>query len=135
MRAGDRAVEIGDGGDHRRPGLGRRVCVGPVVAARMEAEAAGSVQSRDAASAQIRFRDRARDRLRHGEQAPRRFRRSGRRGRGGRAESSIRLGSRQAEKAPGLVGDVAEVDEAAAFADEVEQIAMLAGGGVGLMCS
>ena len=24
MRAGDLAVEIGDGGDHRRPGLGRR---------------------------------------------------------------------------------------------------------------
>ena len=44
-----------------------------LLAARMEAEVSGSVQSRDAAFAQIRFRDRAADRLRHGEQSPRRF--------------------------------------------------------------
>ena len=35
------------------------------------------------------------------------------------------------EEASCLVGDVLEVDEAAAFADDVEQVAMLAGGGVG----
>ena len=35
--------------------------VGPIVAARMEAQASGSVQSRNAASAQIRFRERADD--------------------------------------------------------------------------
>ena len=38
---------------------------------------------------------------------------------------------RQAEEGAGLVGDVLEVDQAAALADDVEQIAMLAGGGVG----
>jgi hypothetical protein len=45
----------------------------------------------------------------------------------------FRLWSRQAEEAPGLNGDVVEIDKAAARADDVEQIAMLAGGGVGLM--
>ena len=74
MRAGDAAVEIGDGGDHRRPGLGRRVCVGPIVAARMEAQAVGAVQGSDAASPQIRLHERAGNRLRHGEQTPCRFR-------------------------------------------------------------
>ena len=74
MRSGDLAVEIGDSGDHRGPGLGRRIGVWPVVAAGMEAEASGSVQSRNAAVAQIRFHDCARNRLRHGEQSPRGFR-------------------------------------------------------------
>ena len=74
VRAGDTAVEIGDGGDHRRPGLGRSIVVGPIVAARMEAQRCASVQSRNAASAQIRFRERAGDRLRHGEESSRGFR-------------------------------------------------------------
>jgi hypothetical protein len=39
----------------------------------------------------------------------------------------------QAEETSGLVSDVLEVEQAAALADNVEQIAMLAGGGVGLM--
>ena len=47
----------------------------------------------------------------------------------------IGFGTGQAQKTPRLVGDVAEIEEAAAFADHVEQIAMFAGGGVGLMCS
>ena len=38
-----------------------------------------------------------------------------------------RVGSWQAEKAPCFIGDVGEIGEAAAFADDVEQIAMLAG--------
>ncbi len=42
-----------------------------------------------------------------------------------------RLGSWQAEKAPGFIGDVGEIGEAAAFADDIEQIAMLAGRRVG----
>ena len=45
----------------------------------------------------------------------------------------FRLGWRHAEKGPGLVGDVLEVDEATGLADDVEKIAMLAGRGVGLM--
>ena len=68
MRPGDLAVEIGDGCDHRRPGLGRRMSIRPVVAAWVELEASGSVQSRNAAFAQIRFHDCARNRLRHGEE-------------------------------------------------------------------
>ena len=39
----------------------------------------------------------------------------------------------QAEKAPCFIGDVGEIDEAAAFADYVEQITMFAGRGVRLM--
>ena len=39
----------------------------------------------------------------------------------------------QAQKAAGFVGDIVEVDEAAALANDVQQIAMLAGGGVALM--
>ena len=40
---------------------------------------------------------------------------------------------RQAEERTRLVGDVLEVDQAAAFANHIEQVAMFAGGGVGLM--
>ena len=40
VHAGDPAIEVGDAGDHRRPGLGRQVLVRPIVAARMEAQAA-----------------------------------------------------------------------------------------------
>ena len=38
-----------------------------------------------------------------------------------------RVGSWQAEKAPCFIGDIGEIDEAGAFADDVEQIAMFAG--------
>ena len=38
-----------------------------------------------------------------------------------------RVRSWQAEKTPCFIGDVEEIDEAAAFADDVEQIAMFAG--------
>ena len=43
--------------------------------------------------------------------------------------------ARQAEEAPRFVEDVGEIDEAAAFANDVEQIAMFARGGIGLMCT
>ena len=106
--------------------------IGPIVAARMEAQAAGSVQSRDAAIAQIRFRERARQSaatwrtdavpIPASRPAPMPD-----------AASASGSGSRsrQAQEASRLVGDVVEVDEAAALADDVEQIAMLAGRGVG----
>ena len=45
------------------------------------------------------------------------------------------LRSWQAEKAPSLVHDVVEVDEAAAPANDVEQIAMIGRRRVGLMCN
>ena len=109
MRAGDLAVEIGDSGDHRGPGLGRRTGVWPVVAAGMEAEASGSVQSRNAAVAQIRFHDCARNRLRHGEQSPRGFRGSRRQRRSSMSGRDHRLGSWKLEEAPGLIDHIAEV--------------------------
>lgn len=40
---------------------------------------------------------------------------------------------RQGKEGPGLVGNVLEVGQPAAFADDVEKIAMLASGGIGLM--
>ena len=46
---------------------------------------------------------------------------------------SLWLQSRQAEEASCLIGDVVEVDQATTLADDVEEIAMFAGGGVGLM--
>ena len=48
MRAGDVAFEIGHGSDHRRPGLGRRVRIGTIIATRVESEAAEVMQIRDA---------------------------------------------------------------------------------------
>jgi hypothetical protein len=42
---------------------------------------------------------------------------------------------REAEERTCLIGDVLEVDQAAAFPDHVEQVAMFAGGGIRLMCS
>ena len=74
VRAGDVALEIGDSRDHRRPGFGRGVCLGTIVAARMESQAVDAVQVRDAAFTQISFHERAGNRLRHGEQPPCRFR-------------------------------------------------------------
>jgi hypothetical protein len=44
-----------------------------------------------------------------------------------------RVGSWNAEKAPCFIGDIGKVGKAAAFADDVEQIAMLAGRRVRLM--
>ena len=49
-----------------------------------------------------------------------------------RAASAMAPGpSGAGSEAPRLVGDVVEIEKAAAFADDVEQIAVLAGGGVG----
>jgi hypothetical protein len=42
---------------------------------------------------------------------------------------------RQGKEGPCLVGNVLEVDQPAAFADDVEKIAMLAGCGILLMCT
>ena len=129
MNPGDRAGEIGDGGDHGRPGFGGRFRMRTIVAAWMEAEASGFVQSHNAASVQIRLYDCARNRLRHGEQAACRFRRScrglGQSGMGTRRW--VRAISWRSEKSPCLGGDIGEMDEAVMPADDVEQIAMLAG--------
>src|SRR5260370_37979434 len=43
----------------------------------------------------------------------------------------LRLRSRHGEKAPGFVCDVVEVDKATAFADDVEEITVVAGRRIG----
>ena len=48
VRAGDAAAEVGHGGDHRRPALGRHVAIGAIIAVRVEMQISGSAQSRDA---------------------------------------------------------------------------------------
>ena len=70
------------------------------------------------------------DRLRHGPEAPRGF---GRTGRNGRSRLIRRFGAGQREEAPRLLGDIAKVDEPAALADQVEQIAVFSRGGIGPM--
>src|SRR5208283_1281899 len=119
-----------DSGDHRGPGLGRRIGVWPVVAAGMEAQASGSVQSRNAAVAQIRFHNCARNRLRHGEQSSRGVRGSQRQQRSSMSGSGHRLGSWKLEEASRLIDHITKAREAATFADDVEKVAMVAGGRV-----
>ena len=106
VRPGDGAGEIGDGGDHRRPGLDRRTVVRAVVAPWMKPQRARIVNGPDAATAEIRLDERPADRPRHGDQPPRGLGRAGRDGRAGRPP---RFGARQAQEAPCLVGGVAEV--------------------------
>ena len=47
----------------------------------------------------------------------------------------FRVRSRQAEKVAGLIGDVAEFNKATALADDIQQVAVIAGRRVGLMFS
>src|SRR5258708_137447 len=106
MHAGDRAAEIGDRSNQRRPGVGWGMSGCPIVAARVETEGYGSVQSRNAAIAQIRFRDCAQKGSADGEQVLGRRWRSA-----GCWPPSAVFGLRpgQAEKGPRLVEDVAQV--------------------------
>src|ERR1700686_2252177 len=76
MRTGDLAAKVGDGGDQGWPSLGRRIGIGAVIATWMETQRAYSMQGWNAAAAQIRFRDRAGNRLRHRKQAAGGFGRS-----------------------------------------------------------
>ena len=45
------------------------------------------------------------------------------------------LRSRETEKVACLIGDVAEIGKATALADDIEEVAVIAGRRVGLMCS
>ena len=68
MRAGDVAFEIGDGGDHRCPGLGRAAGLRTVVAARVESQRREIVEISDMAMAQVELDKCAGDRLRDRKQ-------------------------------------------------------------------
>ena len=70
VSAGDRALQIGDGGDHRRPGLGRAMIVGPVIAAGWKRRFPVPCKA-NAALRRYVPGERAADRLRHGEEPPR----------------------------------------------------------------
>src|SRR3546814_14255437 len=70
VRPGQMSREIGDGSDHRRPGLCRAVVVRRIVAERMEAMASGTVQNRQDAMAKIVFYESAFEWLVHGEKSP-----------------------------------------------------------------
>src|SRR5271170_7035903 len=83
---------------------------------------------------EIRFYERALDRLGHSEEAPCGLRRSRRRRCAGRpCCRRIEFGARQTQKASGLIGDIAKVDETTALADHVEEIAVFGRGGIGPM--
>ena len=105
--------------------------VGPVVAARMEAQCAVFVQRRNAAITEIRFRE--------SPSPAATWRRAAVLLPAIRSAWAIDVavssgsGARQAQEAAGLFDDVMEIEKAAALANDVEQIAMLARGGVGLM--
>ncbi len=71
------------------------------------------------------------NRLRHAKEASRRFRRSGLRPDAGSCRCGFQVGTWQSQETTGLARDSVEVDKA----DDIEEIAVLAGSCVGLMCS
>src|SRR5665213_2985992 len=77
--------------------------------------------------AQIGLDERPADRLRHRPEPSRGF---GRTGRNGRSWLIWRFGAGQREEAPRLLGDIAKLDEPAALADDVEEIAIFSRGGI-----
>jgi len=77
--------------------------------------------------------ERPADQLRHGDQPPRRLRRSGGDGRANGLWGWGRFLGRQTQKASCLIDDIAKVHETAALADHVEEIAILSRGGIGPM--
>ena len=95
----------------------------------MEAQRHAVERDNDAASAQIGFCMRPLNRYPGAKQPLRGFRRSLQRGR----LAGRKLGRRQAEKTADLHAKVAEIIKAAIGGDEVEEIAMLPCGGIGLM--
>jgi len=130
MCARDATGEVRDGGDQCWPHFGRRVSVGPVITARMEAQGGHVVQGTNAAIAQIRLCNRAGNPLRHREQPSCGFWRSDL----GRwlppAAIRPRFGSWQAEEGSRLVEYIVQTLQPAVQGDEVEEITVLAGSSV-----
>ena len=128
VHAGDGAVEIGDCRQQCRPGFTGSTAIGAVEAPGMETQRREILEMSDCTLAEIGFGERAVDRPRHREQSTCRFGRSGRRRR-----LPWRIVPRQTQKASCLIGDIAKVEETAALADHVEEIAIFGRGGIGLM--
>ena len=127
MHAGDVMFEVGDGGDQGRPALPGRSVVGAVVAMGMEAKPLRRRCEKDAASVKIGFGSAPGKSLRHRKEPSRGglARRSGRRRLGRACDAG------QVEEAAGFVGNVLKAMQTARVADDVEEIAMFAGRGVG----
>ena len=124
LQAGDASVEVGHSRNQRRQCLrlaGREITI---VAAGVEAKGALTRGQEDTAAGKIAFGQRASDRPRHGEQATRGFWGAARRGRLVACAGGLHFRPWHGEETAGLVGDVAEFDETAAFADDIEQIAI-----------
>ena len=130
MHAGDPTVEVGDAGNHRRPGLGWKVFVRSIVAARMEAQAAAMIHLGYSPTLQIGFDHGSFYRLRYCKQASCRLLRSSDWWQTSRFRNRLRFRTRQFQKSPRLLRDLAEVPEPKTLSDDVEQIAVLGGRGV-----
>src|SRR5690349_14096717 len=96
---------------------------------RMETQTRPVEPGGDAASAQIGFGRSAGHRTTESEQAAGRFRRAGRSARAPRQSIGARV-ARQGEKGAGLADRVGKTRQVPASADQIEQIAVLAGCGI-----
>ncbi|HEX3417881.1 MAG TPA: hypothetical protein VHT21_15965 [Stellaceae bacterium] len=128
--AGDRAVMRGGGGEQGGPLFERSILDFAVIDRRVVAQGRPVEACGDAARTQIGFGRGAGDGTAGAEKAAGRFRRCRRCGRRAAAGGGR---MRQDQKAAGLGDRLAETRQIAVKSDQVEQIAVLAGGGIGLM--
>src|SRR5262249_16742429 len=135
MHTGDSAIKVGDASYHRRPGLGRQVLIGAIIAAWVEAQAATMVHVGYSSTLQVSRNDGTVDRTRDRKQPSSGLLRSGRHGRTTWLCDKYRFIAWQFQKAPRLLGDLAKVTKPEASADNVEEIAMLACRGIGPLTS
>ena len=132
MRAGLAARKVGDSGNHRRTGLRWPMPVRAVVAPGVEAQRGHGGKAGDCPSGQIGCRERAADRLGYGEEPPCRLPRAGCPA-GCPATCCLdrgRIGMGKRKKPACLGSHILEVEKARRCADQIEQIAVLAGGGI-----
>jgi hypothetical protein len=99
----------------------------------MEAQAATMVRMGYSSTPQVRVNDGTVDRTRDRKQPSSGLLRSDRYCGTSGLEDDFRFRSGQFQETPRLLGDLAEVTKVQAFANDVEEIAMLAGRGIGLM--
>src|SRR3984893_17059683 len=128
QNAGDRAVEAGDCAKQGRPELERSVVAFAVVDGRVVAQGGPVERSGDATRAQIGLGRRAGNRAARTEETTCGLGRSARRRRCPRDPPGW---PRQGEEETRLVRRLAETVQIAIAADQVQEIAMLAGGGIG----
>jgi hypothetical protein len=136
MHARDASGAVGGSGDQSREGSRQRIIALTVIATRMKTESAGVDDCGiEATMPEIGVGQRAGDRPRYGEQTARRVGRTARcrrrSSRGGRGD----VGQGQAQKRARLIHRVADRRQTAIERDEIEEVAVFVGGGIGLMCN